>query len=344
MNFEKFPGVLPEEAPLDRKKPENRESRLERYLAKARRIARIGFYAGFVALAGYTAKESIENTLAYKHYYEETSPADRARYRALREKLIEEVGEAAVHKIERGDRVGFLDRKEGQPKKPKIRGFEALGLTKDHLSHLWSEEDGAYPKKWVNGEVGMIEYRDEEQHTSDYGVNFSKRKASASAQGGGVRGGIITIWKVHPAIRTSMSPTELAEHFDSEFGHEIAHLNDWETDRDLSLRERGELLARVLERMQSEKPFVSIMDQLPGAKPYYQSIDLKDDQSERYLQAKEYWAQLCENYFAVPEWVQERYPEDYALVHEYVKRSDPSFDPARAEAQRDAIITQMGNT
>ena len=53
---------------------------------------------------------------------------------------------------------------------------------------------------------------------------------------------------------------------------------------------------------------------------------------------------MCGGYFATPEWVKKEYPEDFAIVDEYVRKADPTFDPVRAEEQRDLIIQNEART
>ena len=42
--------------------------------------------------------------------------------------------------------------------------------------------------------------------------------------------------------------------------------------------------------------------------------------------AREYWAQICAEYFESPKMFLENHPKDFQLVDTYVKKKDPSFD------------------
>jgi len=328
MNFESFDNL-----DLERK------SRIERYKRKIKRIAKIGLIVATVGLGGYLAKEVHENREDYKKYYETTPDEEKKKYEALRNVLIEEIGEKNVERMEAADRVGFWERESGENGSPEINGFERIGISDEVLGKIWSDGNGAYPKKWISGEISRIYFLDREEKLSGkYGEKLAKHQADAATSNTGE-----VIFYKNKILSNNIPKESLLENIDGSFGHEMGHQNDWETDKDLSLLERAELLKAIIDRMNSDRPFRSIMEEFYGSQSYHGSIINEDKKAERYLKAKEYWAQVCEDYFAVPTWLEDNYTEDYRIVDSYIKKVDNSFDPVRAENQRDQIMKEGVN-
>ena len=330
MSFEKFPSSdLPKEK-QELSKDSKVESRFDRYMRKAKYLAKIGLCAGALAIGGLAVKQSVESRRDYRNYYEEKTPeTDKERYKELRQKLVSQLGEKTVDEMESGDRSAFWERrdvKETEMQPPKIKGFDQVGINQKTLEKLWSDQGGLYPKKWINGEIDEVVYIGETGEVKEKeGIQTTAAVISLLKK--------IMMYK-DPYDYEGRSPTLRIGKFDADFGHEIGHMNDWESDRSLSLLERAELLSKIADRMRSEHPFKNIID----SKPYYQSFHSENKEDENYHQSKEYWGDLCEGYFSVPEWVKNNYPEDYAIVDGYVKKTDPAFDAIHAEEQRDSII------
>jgi len=98
--------------------------------------------------------------------------------------------------------------------------------------------------------------------------------------------------------------------------HELAHLNDWDTNKLLTLEERLELLNKVLERLNSEDRYRS---------PYVESITSDNRQYEKYTKAQEYYAEIMEVYFsssgpiALPE-------ADRLIIESVMDKLNPQYD------------------
>lgn len=99
--------------------------------------------------------------------------------------------------------------------------------------------------------------------------------------------------------------------------HEIGHANDWYSDNQMSRKQRLILLLGIHDRLHAKDRFRSV---------YVESIHNDNVQKQEFLRAKEYWAEICAQYFLEP---QKLDVEDYALVDEVVTQSDPSYDPTK---------------
>ncbi len=330
MKLESF-EVPPQEPSRNEAEAEN-ESRAAKYLKKLRKIAGIGYMTAAVSLGGYGVKEFFENRQEYAKYADNYSPEQKARYGSLKKKLLTEVGEKGVRAIESGDRASFWNRRE-KPEPTKISGFESVGIDDKVFERTWSDENGAYPRGWITGEVGNVRYIDSERTMpSQYGEELKGEKASGESDGYSIE-----FYKLDESIVKDGKETTF-DVLDYTFGHELGHHNDWETDRQSALVERAELLSMVIELMRKDHPYKSLVRDFSGAPAYHEEIQGMEEHEKTRLQAKEYWAELCGDYFAAPEILREVSPDDYAIVDSYVKKIDPSFDPIKAETLRNAAI------
>src|SRR3989344_351136 len=100
--------------------------------------------------------------------------------------------------------------------------------------------------------------------------------------------------------------------------HELGHVNDWESDMDLNIVEREELLCEVYKRMNSATAFTR-------QDKYHESF-VDGTKEGLYNAAKEYWADICAEYFWNPKFCQNSYPEDFKLVDKFVKKNDPTYN------------------
>lgn len=222
------------------------------------------------------------------------------------------------------------ENRQSQPdNKPTFDGFESLGLEPELLKKLWA--DGAtYPRGWINGEISHLRIVRDEDTSGPQSLNPEK----------GYSGGLASDdEKGYEIIRFSGY-----EHFDNKktlidgldwyFGHESSHANDWRNDRTASFLERVELMNSVYERMGSPDHFRHPLIDLS------EFDRIENPQEREYVRGLEYWAQIGEWYFAFPADFQKNNPADYRLVDNWVKRTDPDFDPVAALAQRKAIIDE----
>jgi hypothetical protein len=114
--------------------------------------------------------------------------------------------------------------------------------------------------------------------------------------------------------------------------HEIAHANDWNRSKTMSLEERAELLHRVLERVQSADRYKS---------SYVESINNEDKQLELKEKVNEYWAEVASAYLRCDPNLNYK---DIAIVHDLITKSDPNFDRQAMKNLRENLIQESVST
>lgn len=179
------------------------------------------------------------------------------------------------------------------------------------------------PRGFVAGEIVSIRFRDERMPVGEtYGL--PKSEAAGTAESVMVaEGTIITFWK-------GMKGASSEEIWNGTILHEVAHANDWETDRNLDADERKDLKRRVLERVQAGDRHRS---------SYVESINNPIPQMELEIKAKEYWGEIVEAWLSGE--LQDPSSPDFALVQEYVAKNDPGFDRDAALAARLHVLHDM---
>ncbi len=322
--------------PLSNKVKEDTASKTESGLSlrkKIEKIVRNSIIWAMVSIAGITAIKGFKEERAYKNYKEKVSRGRLTDYQTLKEEIINKLGEKGIRGLETGDSSAFSER-NSEGKAPAVDNFEKIGLDSKLMRQIWSEENGMYPKNWINGEIESVLYSNNLVGMEHYGKKFKGVKSGDYTP---KLGSFISVNASEEEV-THLSKLDLAEGLDFKFGHEVGHNNDWETNKDLDIVERMQLLKEVLDRMESKKPFLSAQAELFNEQDYYQKIENSDRNKMKYLQAKEYWAEICEHYFGMPEWMQEQYPKDYLLVEKYVKKTDPSYNPIEVKSKRSRIL------
>ncbi len=221
-------------------------------------------------------------------------------------------------------RLAILTKKEQQAAKkekncpPKIIGFEGIGFKKESLQKLWSEE--YYPKGSINEEVEAIEY----------GISIPQVVLAGTEQKSGKQ----VVYFASQNKPKENSPTGkrwFLYILDGRFGHELAHINDWESASDLSLKERIEFLYEVTKRFESQDSFKEEL-----------SIDIEArknlDPQEKRKMIKEWWAEACESYFIIPDDFRKVHPKDTELIEKWLKKQDPGYNFSDAMQQKDKFI------
>lgn|SRR3989344_6181417 len=323
MSLENFSAPeVPETNPNSQKSP---------LLEKIKKYLRVATVVGIASFAGKEAIIGVKHEINYKKYFDATSSDQEKGYQRMRAQLLELVGEKAVQQLERGDKRAFMERSDKEKLLPELYGFEKLGLDNEKLKEIWSEDNGTYPKSWINGEISLVYYKDEKVEMPEhYGENLRRGKAEGS-----YHQRIMKFYGLPGGIKTSnLSKDEIIMFLELTFAHEIGHANDWEEDADMEITERQSLLLKVLKRVQSKKPFKSEMDTVLNNSSYTEKIQNSDTQENLHLKAKEYWADICKEYFGNVEWLQEKYPEDFKIVDDFVKKYDSDFNPALSRKLR----------
>jgi len=210
---------------------------------------------------------------------------------------------------------------EGRGSNVEVSDVKYLGgeLKGESLRKIAQE---TFPKNWVKGEVSQITQEGEPDFNMDeYGLREGWVTLATCGKDDvdNSRKSKIEFYQVS----NEQSRQEL---FGRVLAHEFAHANDWERDNEMSTTERADLILAIAKRLESEDRYKS---------DYVESINNSDKQKERYYKATEYWAEICSAYFNNPDSLN---VQDWFLVHENVKKSDPSFDARQKKEQRVNLI------
>ena len=268
----------------------------EKTNAVMRKLKRWALYGITATSLGYGMYKGIEQNVEryYEQYPEDDQHGDVER--ELRDDLQFVVG-GNIKDVAYGD-IRAREQHDSSRAEPEFHGYELLGLTEQDLRGLF--QDGKFlPKNYINGEVRHFS-------VNAKGTKFYSRGGALMA---------MELGNASPAseeIRITFpqgfhtNKKEIRNYLDSVFAvgaHEVAHLNDWETDADLSLAERYQLLQRVLKRLQSTDFVHGVGAELfegKNARGYVDNVGDPDPQIEKYSKAREYWGRNCEVHHSLP--------------------------------------------
>lgn len=172
----------------------------------------------------------------------------------------------------------------------------------------------SYPKDWIIGKISSI------SQTSQISINGDAWAACFSDD-------------CYSKISFFMPSFSKSAYDNIHFvlSHEISHANDWETHKYLLFEQRIDLLIKIIERLQSDDRYLS--------SNYVELIVYEDKQRERYEKAKEYWAEICSNYFAGRSKILNY--KDLSLIESVIKMTDTNFDIEVAFWERMQFIQKM---
>lgn len=335
MKFESFNSPV---SPSEEKDAasEKKGSFLEKYKNKFKNLTRTAFLGGSLALAAISATEGIKNFEAYKTHIETESLDERKRWEDARKEIIETLGEEFAERIEKVDRLAyFRELQNPEANLATVSGFAELGISNEVLSKLWVERNGFYPGEWIEN-IRKIEFSNDGLGVADYGKKFESftTVAQSEADDTSAKGNI----KFNGNLFQGEDAWKSVVTMDYLFGHELAHSNDWENNRNLSRVERAELLLSVIKRMGAENHFRSMLENLIGANSYHSLIELDNDKKQTYIRATEHFAKMAEGYFATADYMRESFPEDFKIIDNLVNRGEEKFVPEIAEAKREKFI------
>ncbi|MFC1662703.1 hypothetical protein ACFL04_00875 [Patescibacteria group bacterium] len=200
------------------------------------------------------------------------------------------------------------------------------------ISVSWTDEEGelheavvdqgrfreviteTYPQNWVSTEVDTIaQYDETEPLPEKYGPKAGDEAAATYYHGDDYN----TI--IMHAPTKEYAPDHVLNDL---LPHELGHANDWESDNDMSIEGRADMLLAIYERLQSDDRYQSA---------YVEAIENEDEKLEMYLKATEYWAEICAMYFSQPGELDQK---DFELVDNWVREADPDFDIYEANDKR----------
>ncbi|MCH7492682.1 hypothetical protein IID19_03800 [Patescibacteria group bacterium] len=210
----------------------------------------------------------------------------------------------------------FPERGTIGPDTTVATGFENVEMDPDSFMKLCRE---TYPNNWVTTEIDSIIYKVEDESAD------SLRSDKYNLGEGWTEVGKARMKEGDIASVNLSGRRNIADVLET-FGHELGHVNDWEYDNTLSPADKIKLFHAITKRfLEGENLFPS---------DYVESIDNPDPQRNMEIKVQEYWAEICAQYFSDPSNFQDNYPEDFALVDDWVKKQDPVFDPIESRAQR----------
>ena len=287
--------------------------------------------------------KGLTETLEFRQMRDAQEKESKIDVEPMKERIERAIGKH-ISEVEVGAMEAFAEQSDERDY-PEVAGArEALGIDDAQAAKLL-EEGTFLPKNFIRGEVAAVRFASRGHSMEHYGMAGTS-VGSADELSNSIE--IVAPPTLRDSGATSRDHIEAIRYIIS---HELAHANDWKTDRDLTIPERYELLDNVLTRLQSpdrvrgfEEEF---WQEIEGdtTKNYVGSIQAENEQDEEYMKAKEYWGILVENYVTFPEWLQEEHPEDFALADRFLKKNDPSFDPVEARKRLvEYLETNFGPT
>ena len=202
----------------------------------------------------------------------------------------------------------------------KIIGFDSIpGFSNEKMQELM----GKFDPYFINGEIGLIRYVDqfENEGTMEKIDGRARETDRPSLFGSDTVQAVILYKKDWDKVRIKYGnkdepQTENNEYLEKYFfglvAHEVGHHIDWKGSAVLTLPEGLQFFFEVEGRLDASDRFKSA---------YIDSIipvALKEwKESLRYVQTKEYFASIIEEYLVRPEELKEKNPVDYALADKW---------------------------
>ena len=238
----------------------------------------------------------------------------KEKIKSLEKELISIFGEYVISEVKKGDERAFFAQGKERPN-PSFVDFPESSLAE--VREVISEGEDKYPKGWINGQIGSVKLVD----------HLGKLNDSWSESGEYHRYPIFNSPYVL-LLNTPPDSSGISRLDTTTLAHELGHANDWESDLELNLLDRYQLLLDTYKRMMSNDAYHDDRHKDENNTPYHQIFN--DGSSlGLYKATTEYWADLCAAYFEFPEGFEKQFPEDYKLVHKIVMKNDPTFDVLR---------------
>jgi hypothetical protein len=245
-------------------------------------------------------EDGIEEILSRREYID-----------SIKTYLNEEIGEGNVdyiiftHKYPKPE-----DKKTGE--KIVMTGLEEserFSSIKPSLEMIHEETVPEYFKRNIRG----VSFTEENLSMANYGMSGN---AAATAGGG------------HIVFRKPCESSDLGTVFNDVYLHEIAHCGDWINSKFLSLKERLELLKKVIMRVKSDNRYKS---------GYVEAIRNRlNKKDELSLKSREYFAEIVMAHLMG----QPLPKEDTEIVNWMISKSYSNFDATKALERRNVIISQ----
>lgn len=305
---------------------ENKEkkSKLKEFMNSplGRKIRRGAIYS-WIAMSALVVGETTKNVVSFNKEAgalaasQPENPLEQERHSANIRFIENKIGSDAITDIAKRH-IAESKRNSPDTDDVKIENFDDLGIKKETLEKMWADGD-TYPNGWINEEIETITLNNRPLLDKNYDARVSNY------------GGRQTIVMMKDALSDYLIGLKDIDRY---FAHESGHANDWQCKKNVSFEQRIALLTDVLRQIE----LTDIEDLYEG----YSLYDFKDEQQKNRIQAKETWAEMCEFYFSDPELFKDVYPEAFKIVDDWVKNTDPNFDPASSAKKRQEIMAETG--
>ncbi|PJE75717.1 hypothetical protein COV04_03340 [Candidatus Uhrbacteria bacterium CG10_big_fil_rev_8_21_14_0_10_48_11] len=234
--------------------------RTKRYrtpLESFRRWGKIGELIGAsLLLTGPTiaeAKSLVLDPVRYSTEQANLPEEEREAIRQLQAKLQERFGAKTIEQIFIWDNIAFGERRTESPPTNEVPIYgDAFKKMPVDVQQLFTELPEVFPKSWLQDEIDGIYFIDKPgkqtvwdgeiaQVSAEFTTNFVDRNEALQK---------FLVYQLSPGI-SHATPEACNSTFRQTIAHELAHANDWLTDRALTLLERYEMLDQIAVRLAS---------------------------------------------------------------------------------------------
>lgn len=217
------------------------------------------------------------------------------------------------------------DSKMKIPTKPKVQGFENLGLDNSRLKELWSEK--YYPNKTIEGNIDKIELKSEIKKVSS---GYKSERILAEQTHSFTNE---VLFFADPSCKNNQeSAKETVSSLDWTFSHALGHKNDFIQNNHLTTAERVEFLFEVTGAFEKPGSYRDILGNI-------ESMHDPEKQKENFYKVREYWAEIAQYYLTFPESIGSRLsPKEIALIEKWLLKNDANFNAAKAKQAKDKFV------
>lgn len=332
------PGFNPKQEQIETS-PEKQNKLLRKLKEFARKLALVGVVAEAGTAAANLNEPNAEKFRAENQpYYEQTLELGQKEqklrklfgdyYHYHHAEWSKGFMEDALRKHMEGESIDYLEQISnsswGEPESLETTQTVATSLdsSEGRITGLRDLIQTAYPRGWVNNEVAFVlQTQDEYKIQESYGL---KEGSQALATAGPSK----TFPGRSEVVFYKLAKTQPMKYMLEALSHEFGHANDWDSDNELSTGERVDLLLALGERIHSDDRFRS---------SYAEAITNRNKQLENYNKAREYWAEICRQYFTD---YAKLNIKDFQIVDHHVRKSDRNFDLRKSNEEMRKFVAQ----
>ncbi|MFA5871189.1 MAG: hypothetical protein WC858_00530 [Parcubacteria group bacterium] len=303
-----------------------------------KKFANVALAAGILTLGtsdAALAKKQVKSQAAEK--YRERILKNNPEYREKIEYLDDLYSDYLFEQLSIADKQA-REAKGKIPARPKIIGFEKLGVDQKFLSKIFSEEEGCYPAGTINKNVAEVKFQNK----------VYKAQPKYGMQNDYVVGGVESLNKDNLIFfkapqNAKYKGKELGVSYNARLivlrlSHEIGHMHQGTFSNFMTPEQRIDFFVEVSRAYQtSELANTSVF------RNYLAAIRNPNPNEKNYLITTEYWAILCEQYINYPEeFATLATPDEQKLIRKWLlKEKGKDFDPKNARDKRQYYAERM---